>query len=542
MAINWDLVTVEHIEQACSLYDAGAEEPARAGRSTFLLFRDRRYPAKFIRGLAYRCATGDELDPDDYGGGLETATFLRRLGLTVEHADHEKAKDVTDTALAPAPVEPSPPVELRERTQKQALKTLLESRFGRVETEVRFDWLRVPTTANMSSPLREILAALIAARGHSEFATTGFQPRCDFYVPSHNLLIEYDEKQHFTNLRATALHLYPTGLKLGFDRSQWITTCERIQARDAQPPYRDEQRAFYDCLRDIQAAQNGFTVIRLMDGAVDWNASNARDELERIVSAFLRSPEGKDDVRRVALVSHDYTVDYAGGLWDYSEHAARINELCDQEGCDTILYSLYTWDERSSLPRSRAAFFNDLAHVRRIILETGNLDQGMELGYPHLAVEVWQRDKPQPIVMRQRFAMSGEPWDRKKAFIDELPSRRIADALVMICGESNIASVMRGSDEFFDPYDFHNLPVMRETRVILNPIHDYMRRYEMREKRRYYSRGGKAVLSVWNRGKGKESALPWTVFHDGEERTETVKELPTPFADRPDIRIGVVQR
>jgi hypothetical protein len=50
----------------------------------------------------------------------------------------------------------------------------------------------------------------------------------------------------------------------------------------------------------------------------------------------------------------------------------------------------------------------------------------------------------------------------------------------------------------------------------------------------------RTVISVWNQGRGKESAIPWTVFHDGVERTEVVRELPEPFSDRPDIRIGVL--
>jgi hypothetical protein len=48
------------------------------------------------------------------------------------------------------------------------------------------------------------------------------------------------------------------------------------------------------------------------------------------------------------------------------------------------------------------------------------------------------------------------------------------------------------------------------------------------------------VISVWNQGRGREADLPWTVFHDGMERTNAVQELPKPFSDRTDIRIGVL--
>ena len=111
----------------------------------------------------------------------------------------------------------------------------------------------------------------------------------------------------------------------------------------------------------------------------------------------------------------------------------------------------------------------------------------------------------------------------------------------MLCGETNIASTQRGTEEFDDPYDFVGQLQRMGIRLILNPIHDYMRRYEMRLKRRHFSMNGITVISVWNQGKGRESKLPWTVFRNGEETTDSVRELATPFADRPDIRIGIVE-
>jgi hypothetical protein len=78
--------------------------------------------------------------------------------------------------------------------------------------------------------------------------------------------------------------------------------------------------------------------------------------------------------------------------------------------------------------------------------------------------------------------------------------------------------------------------------VILNPIHDYMRRYEMRKKRELYSRAGRTVVSVWNRGnRGRrgEAHEPWTVYHDGESHTNAVRAVAAPDC-RADVQIGVV--
>jgi len=60
------------------------------------------------------------------------------------------------------------------------------------------------------------------------------------------------------------------------------------------------------------------------------------------------TPVVSDPIRRIAVVSHDYNISDARGLYDYSEHFADINQLCDEQGCDTILYALYTWDRNST--------------------------------------------------------------------------------------------------------------------------------------------------------------------------------------------------
>ena len=69
-------------------------------------------------------------------------------------------------------------------------------------------------------------------RGQSGFATFGMPLHCDFYAPDWRLIIEYDERQHFTAPRAEALSLYPDGLPLGFQRDEWISACRAIKAHD----------------------------------------------------------------------------------------------------------------------------------------------------------------------------------------------------------------------------------------------------------------------------------------------------------------------
>ena len=98
------------------------------------------------------------------------------------------------------------------------------------------------------------------------------------------------------------------------------------------------------------------------------------------------------------VVLADYNLPDCRGLYDYSEHFARINKVCDDQGCDTILYALYTWDRDSAVARNHDAIFGGLAHVRRVILEVG---QPALESYDH--VEVWFRGQQAPLLAHQRF-------------------------------------------------------------------------------------------------------------------------------------------
>lgn len=252
-------------------------------------------------------------------------------------------------------------------------------------------------------------------------------------------------------------------------------------------------------------------------------------------SANLPTEQPATRIGKIALVAHDYNVPDCRGLYDYSEHFARINKACDDEGCDTILYALYTWDSASPVARTHASVFDGLEHVQRVLVEVGEPPDSFD------HVEVWRRGHEEPVVARQRFATSSSPTGDKQRFLDDLPARRIADALLVLCGESNIVRLKRASKKIEDGLGFRDRLRELKVRVVLNPIHDYMTRYEMREKRRFCSQDGRTVVSVWNKGRGKESWLPWTVFHDGEEQTDRVREIKAPFTERPDIRIGLVE-
>jgi hypothetical protein len=73
------------------------------------------------------------------------------------------------------------------------------------------------------------------------------------------------------------LEHYPESLKLGFDKKRWIQLCERIRARDndKDTPHRDEQRAWYETIRDFLPAMKGLRpTVRLCMKDFEWCSLN----------------------------------------------------------------------------------------------------------------------------------------------------------------------------------------------------------------------------------------------------------------------------
>ncbi len=135
--------------------------------------------------------------------------------------------------------------------------------------------------ARFGEVLSSIYKLLQDQRGFHEFTKSETLPNCDWFVRQPGFVVEFDESQHFTKSRAIALESYPSDLPLGFDRKHWIDLCAKIQAQDGAPPYRDEQRAWYDTLRDFLPSLRGLApTVRLYAGEARWcdlDPANAGD-------------------------------------------------------------------------------------------------------------------------------------------------------------------------------------------------------------------------------------------------------------------------
>lgn len=152
---------------------------------------------------------------------------------------------------------------------------------GDIVCEKTFPWLKTPDL--IQGEYENLYKALSEYRGDKAFAKRNVQLRCDFVCESEKLIIEYDERQHFTEARKISLLSY-LDIPVHFDRELWIRACNDIQAKDGQPVNRDEARAYYDSIRDIEASKHGYKLIRIMHGQIDFEAIEAEESLKKLLN------------------------------------------------------------------------------------------------------------------------------------------------------------------------------------------------------------------------------------------------------------------
>jgi very-short-patch-repair endonuclease len=166
--------------------------------------------------------------------------------------------------------------------RRRSFRAFLEKNFGEVELEKKFEEIRIPdlkSRITMDRKLFSILEKIESVRGIKVEGQAGRKLAFDFYLPQRKTAIEFDERQHFTLPRAAAISAYRNKNKLGFDWERWIHLCEEINAGDNSPAYRDEQRAFYDAVRDVIAPRISLNhVIRIYEDDVHWEKDGGSSE------------------------------------------------------------------------------------------------------------------------------------------------------------------------------------------------------------------------------------------------------------------------
>jgi hypothetical protein len=332
----------EHITKAIEKIKNN-EIPKRKNSTKYLLeFNGGYYPPKYVISLANKHANGKILDPTKFNGGKETNDFLRKLGFNIIDVSAQKKVAKFPKAKKSKKL---PNTHAGERCPrcKETIKRLLEKIYGEVRENYKFNVGTHPEDFKGTlyyNELKEIYGSLQNNRGFKDFAKAKTLPNCDFYVvpkPKQKFpgfIVEFDESQHFTLPRKIALEKYPSDLKLGFNREKWIKLCKKIKAKDNDPPYRDEQRAWYDTLRDFLPAILGLKpTVRLFSKDFVWCSLDPENPED--VRRFKRMIEGQNEPWEIEI-KKDENPFIARAIiadkWNGKPECAKklLEEVCDK--------------------------------------------------------------------------------------------------------------------------------------------------------------------------------------------------------------------
>ena len=265
-------ITETHIEEAIRRIIRDGVPRRRRGRGYCLATSGGHLPPKYTITLAHQVAAGDLLHPARFSGGAESNEFLRRHGFEVVECDcggtgcDGRVTPVSGPSTRRKRTIPSRRHSERCAECKIRVGQLLERIHGNCLRNHRFGWqarLSAYEETSIYSVLRDVARVLEAHRGYGirEFVRRDGLAGCDYWVPDPGFIVEFDEGQHFTRPRKLALSVYAPAHPLGFSAKRWMELCEHHDARDNDqdndPRYRDEQRAWYDTLRDLVPSIQG---------------------------------------------------------------------------------------------------------------------------------------------------------------------------------------------------------------------------------------------------------------------------------------------
>ncbi len=239
------------------------------------------FEARGVRGLQAHCAVvregSDELKHNERGGILNEVSLPERL--------RPRSLDIS--------------INRRHNTRCHQCKSRIYALIGHIHgvVEHKFKATRVSVLqsgydddSKSSRALTRIYRELVSFRGYNQFVKSKTLQRCDLFVPAIGSVVELDEHQHFSAARAVAISNYPDWLDLGFDRNEYLGYCRQIDSKDNDPAFRDEQRAWYDTIRDflpvILPGMVRFSTIRIPLGFHEWCSLDVNDPVH--VEAFRR--------------------------------------------------------------------------------------------------------------------------------------------------------------------------------------------------------------------------------------------------------------
>lgn len=269
-----------HILEALKMIDIQGVPNGRISSKYELVYGGRLYPPKFVISLANIFANDVELPQSEFSGGKEANTFLLKNGFEISDQSTKLIKIVKkpkSEVMKSKKIKNDAPIKKHNQRCsdcKNIIIDMFRKIYGNVKIEHKMEInsrLEDYLNEDYYEDLEKIYNAIAAQRGKKDFVRSKFLQPCDIYIPNPGFIVELDESQHFTSLRKTSLLNYPVKLQTGFEIQKWIQNCDRYNAKDNNPLYRDEQRAWYDTLRDFIPLIKGIQpTIRIGMFDYDW--------------------------------------------------------------------------------------------------------------------------------------------------------------------------------------------------------------------------------------------------------------------------------
>jgi hypothetical protein len=226
-------------------------------------------------------------------------------------------------------------------------------------------------------------------------------------------------------------------------------------------------------------------------------------------------------ISKIGVVSRDYSVKYPNGYRDFSYGLTNVLKMLDQKKCDAVLFSLYSIDTRR--PYSPLSSLKKLNNINAVFLEKFQDGKHREAEFYviyHRKSSGWDKYE-----LWQQFGTLTDTTTKEiEGFVkNEMPNRNLGNCCVLLCGETNGVKYSQIDKSVKDSFGLRSA-ISEEAKIVLNPIHDRMTRFEMALKRKFLSENGRWVISVWNKGrrdrngKVKDGKAPaWTVFCNGKQ-------------------------
>jgi hypothetical protein len=380
-----DNIKSNHILMALEEIDHSGVPVNRRSTKYQLFHHNNTYPPKYVISLANKYSNGYVLPPTEFSGGVESNDYLTRLGFKIIGKNSLGTKGIkvpdnkSDNNQKSGTKEgPKEGKEIKSLVHNQRCSdcknTIIEmfrALYGSVKIEHKMQIkarLEDYINEDYYEDLYSIYNSLKNYRENDNFVRSNFLQPCDIYIPNPGFVVELDESQHFSLLRKESLKHYPRDLNSGFDVKKWIEQCDSIRAKDNNPIYRDEQRAWYDTLRDFLPLIKGMEpTIRISISDYNWCEldPNNKEDIAKFRSLVLDKAIGNVEPEETLIKSlekvHLATVCLPSN--GYYSNESRTNLLIDLikklEGKADLILLPAGYYETSKYPSGRYTIINE---------------------------------------------------------------------------------------------------------------------------------------------------------------------------------------